>query len=77
MARWDNEELSLTPNVYPNAPCHTCIYRDRVDFGDVKGGAKFSCTKYPLPRYSIGIKGKPAEVLDGIAPCEYYQKESL
>lgn len=76
MARWDNEELNWEIDTSPNAPCHTCIYRDRGDFGNVKGGAKLCCEKYPVPRYSIGINGKPDGILEGTKPCKYYEKEA-
>lgn len=69
MARWDKEELNWSVDTYPNAPCHTCAYRDKND----NGGAKVSCDKYPVPRYSIGVNGKPEEILLGTAPCEYYK----
>lgn len=68
--RWDREELNWAVNSYPKAPCHTCSHRDNGE----DGGASCSCSKYPIPRYSIGNIGKPTEVLTGIAPCEYYQK---
>lgn len=74
MAKWDNEELNWQLNAYPNAPCHTCAYRDREGFGNVNGGAKRSCRKYPIPQYSIGFKGKPDAVLEGRKPCEHYRK---
>ena len=73
-ARWDIEETNWELNTYPNAPCHTCMHRDKENIGNVKGGAKYSCLKYPIPRYSVGCIGKPTEILKGIFPCKYYQK---
>lgn len=76
MPRWDNEELNWRVNTYDNAPCHSCVYRDRGDIGLVKGGAKTSCKKYPEPRYSIGTTGKPNGILQGTKPCKFYKKEA-
>lgn len=76
MARWDSEELNWQLNAYPNAPCYTCAYRDKESFGNVNGGAKHSCIKYQIPRYSIGINGKPVGILEGTKPCKHYKKET-
>lgn len=72
MARWDDEELDWKINTYDDAPCHTCVYRERKY---EVGGASNSCEKYPVPRYSIGVKGKPHGILEGTEKCKYYEKE--
>ena len=75
-SRFNEKDQILTAMTYPNAPCHTCIYQDGEAIGLYGKGAIVSCKKYPVPKYSIGVKGKPDGILKGTKRCGFYKKIS-
>ena len=75
MPRWDRENVAFKPVTYDNAPCHSCVYRDREDFGPWKGGSNATCDKYPVGRYAMFVQGKPLAILEGKQKCEFYKED--
>ena len=70
------DDINWTINQYPNAPCHTCIFRNGDKIGNFSGAVKTACKKYPVSRNSIGVVGKPIGILEGTKKCPFYKSDN-